>query len=102
MGRVRQPLPLVEHRPQVECRRCGVVCQKVVHPSKCLERSCPFLHSYEAFGRTYVGCTNGIFAAGIDIDVLQRSRRRRHGFGPVRAAREPLAICPAGVERAYE
>ena len=93
--------PPVETLP-VECRRCGVVCQKVVHPSRCLDQACPFLYAYDAFGRTYVGCTQEIFAADIDVEVLERARRRRNGFGSVRAVREPLPICPADVERAYE
>jgi hypothetical protein len=79
-----------------------VVCQKVVHPSRCLDQQCPFLYAYDAFGRTYVGCTQEIFAADIDLEVLERARRRRNGFGSVRAVREPLPICPADVERAYE
>ena len=77
MGRIRQPLPVAPRSSDVECRRCGVVCQKVVHPSRCL-------------------------AADIDLEVLERARRRRNGFGSVRAVREPLPICPADVERAYE
>ena len=48
-------LPL---RPQdeVECRRCEVHCDKVVYPGACIERSCPFVYAYEAWGHTYVGC----------------------------------------------
>ena len=46
-------------------RRCGVVCQKVIHPQRCLEQACPFLYSYEAFGRSYTGCTQGIFAVAV-------------------------------------
>jgi hypothetical protein len=102
VGRIQQQFPVTQAQEQVECRRCGVVCQKVVRPAECVERSCPFLYAYDAFGHTYVGCTQGVFAVAIDVDVLRRSARRRHGFGAVRAVREPLAICPAGVERAYE
>ena len=102
MGRIQQRLPVAREVEQVECRRCGVVCQKVVRPAECVERSCPFLYAYDAFGSTYVGCTRGVFTSAIDLDILTRSRRRRHGFGAVRAARDPLALCPAGVERAYE
>jgi hypothetical protein len=87
---------------EVECRRCGVICEKVVHPSRCLAARCPFLYAYEAFGRTYVGCTHGIFSVDIDLEHLERASRRRNGFGPIKAARPPLPICPAGVERAYE
>ena len=38
----------------------------------------------------------------IDLELLERARRRRDGFGPIRAVRSPLAICRAEVERAYE
>jgi hypothetical protein len=93
---------MVEQQDEVECRRCGVVCQKVIHPQRCLEQDCPFLYAYQAFGHRYVGCTQGVFTVGIDVDLLERARRRRDGFGPIRAVREPLAMCPAEVERAYE
>jgi hypothetical protein len=102
MGIIKQRLPVAERHAEVECRKCGVVCQKVIHPQRCLEQSCPFLYSYEAFGRRYTGCTQGIFAVAIDHEHLERGRRRRSGFGSIRAVREPLPICPAEVERAYE
>ena len=85
-----------------ECRGCGVVCQKVIYPSECLARSCPFLYAHEAFGRTYVGCTHKIFTTELDLAVLRRAARRRNGFGAVLAARQPLSVCPAAVERNYE
>ena len=99
---VRQRLPVAAPAGQVECRRCGVVCQKVVHPSRCLEQNCPFLYAHEVFGRTYVGCTQKVFGVEIDREALERARRRRLGFGGVRAVRPPLGICPAEVERTYE
>jgi hypothetical protein len=102
MGSMKQRLPLAERQAEVECRQCGVVCQKVIHPQRCLEQACPFLYSYEAFGRNYTGCTQGIFAVAIDQEHLERGRRRRNGFGSIRAVREPLPICPAEVDRAYE
>jgi hypothetical protein len=102
MGAIRQPLSLISEQADVECRRCGVVCQKVVHPQRCVEQGCPFLATYQAFGRSYIGCSQGIFAVSIDAELLDRARRRRHGFGSIRAVREPLAMCPAEVERAYE
>ena len=40
----------------MQCRRCDVHCDKVVYPGSCLEKSCPFVYSYEAWGHTYVGC----------------------------------------------
>ena len=102
MSGIRQRLPIAPASSEVECRRCGVVCQKVVHPQRCLEQGCPFLYAHEQFGRRYVGCMQKVFAAEIDLELLQRARRRRNGFGAIRAAREPLAICAGEVERAYE
>src|SRR5258705_6610041 len=75
-------LPL---RPQdeVECRRCEVHCDKVVYPSSCVDRSCPFVYAYEAFGHTYMGCMQRVFDVEIDLDLLRAASRRREGFGAV-------------------
>jgi hypothetical protein len=60
-------------RPQdeTECRRCSVHCDKVVYPGACLERSCPFVYAYEAFGHTYIGCMQKIYEVEIDADLLR-------------------------------
>ena len=94
-------LPL---RPQdeVECRRCGVHCEKVVHPAACLERACPFVYAYEEHGHTYMGCLQKVFSAEIDLEMLRAAERRRPGFGAVRATRGPLPICRAEVAPAFE
>jgi hypothetical protein len=78
------------------------VCQKVVHPSRCLALGCPFLYAHEAFGRRWVGCMHKVFDVELDLALLERSAARPGGFGAIRAVRPPLPICPAGVERAYE
>src|SRR5688572_9192994 len=103
-GRVngRKRASLLQQAELVECRRCGVVCEKVVYPSACLAQGCPFLYAYQAFDRTYVGCTQNVFAVDIDLELLERASRRRNGFGAIKAVRPPLEICPAGVEKAYE
>jgi hypothetical protein len=94
-------LPL---RPQdeVECRRCGVHCDKVVHPGACLERSCPFVYSYEEFGHTYMGCLMKVFDVEIDVDLLRAAERRSGGFGAVRATAPALPMCRVEVEGCYE
>lgn len=94
-------LPL---RPQdeVECRRCEVHCDKVVYPSACLERACPFVYAYEEFGHTYVGCMQKIFGVEIDVDLLRAAEARRGGFGAIRATRHPLPMCRTEVEQCYE
>jgi hypothetical protein len=94
-------LPL---RPQdeVECRRCGVHCDKVVHPGACLERSCPFVYSYEEFGHTYMGCLMKVFDVEIDVDLLRAAEKRSGGFGAVRATAPALPMCRVEVEGCYE
>ena len=94
-------LPL---RPQEElsCRRCEVHCDKVVYPSACVARACPFLYAYEEFGHTYIGCMQKVFDVEIDLDLLRAAESRREGFGAIRAARNPLPMCRTEVERCYE
>jgi hypothetical protein len=93
-------LPL---RPQDElsCRRCEVHCDKVVYPGACLERSCPFVYAYEAFGHTYMGCMQKIFDVEIDLDGLKALERRSDGFGAIVARRPPLPMCRAEVASCF-
>ncbi|HET7567445.1 MAG TPA: hypothetical protein VFJ91_05600 [Gaiellaceae bacterium] len=93
-------LPL---RPQdeVECRQCEVHCDKVVYPSACLERSCPFVYAYEEHGHTYMGCMQKIFEAEIDLRMLRAAERRSEGFGAVRALRGPLPMCRSEVQPTF-
>ena len=86
-------LPL---RPQdeAECRRCEVHCDNVVYPGACIERSCPFLYAYEAFGHTYVGCMQKIYGVEIDLELLRLAEQSK-GFGAIKAKREPLPMCLA-------
>ncbi|MHB8059406.1 MAG: hypothetical protein ACYDHO_01070 [Gaiellaceae bacterium] len=93
-------LPL---RPQdeAECRRCEVHCDKVVYPGACVERSCPFLYAYEAFGRTYVGCMQKIYGVEIDLELLRLAEESKKGFGAIKSKREPLPMCRAAVDPCY-
>jgi len=94
-------LPL---RPQdeVECRRCEVHCDKVVYPGACIERSCPFVYAYEAWGHTYVGCMRKVYEVEIDLDLLRAAEARRDGFGGIRATGAPLPMCKVEVAQCYE
>ena len=93
-------LPL---RPQdeMECRRCEVHCDKVVYPGACLERACPFVYSYDAWGATYVGCMQKVYDVEIDLDMLKAAEESKPGFGAIRAMRRPLPMCKAEVENTY-
>src|SRR5213083_974845 len=94
-------LPL---RPQdeLECRRCEVHCDKVVYPSACAERACPFVYAFEEFGHTYIGCMQKVYDVEIDVQMLGLAERSRLGFGAVRAVRTPLPMCRAEVSTTYE
>ena len=92
-------LPL---RPQdaVDCRGCEVHCDKVVYPSACLDRSCPFVYAYEEHGHTFIGCMQKVYEAEIDLDMLRMAERQREGFGAVRAIRVPCRCAARRSSRA--
>ncbi len=94
-------LPL-HPQEELECRRCEVHCDKVVYPGACLEKGCPFVYAYEAWGHTYVGCMQKVYGVEIDLDLLRAAERRRAGFGAIRALRQPLPMCKTEVESTYE
>jgi hypothetical protein len=85
----------------VTCRQCEVHCDKVVYPSACLTRSCPFAYAYEEHGHTFMGCMQKVFEAEIDLQMLLALDRRREGFGAVRAQRRPLPMCKSEVDPCY-
>lgn len=93
-------LPL-RAQDEVECRRCEVHCEKVVHPGACLARSCPFVYAYQAWGRTYMGCLQKVFDVEIDLELLEAAESERGGFGAVRMRRAPLPMCDVEVISCY-
>jgi len=100
MTELSLPLTL---RPQdaVECQQCEVHCEKVIYPSACLDRSCPFLYAYEEHGHTFMGCMQKVFEAEIDVQMLRSAERSREGFGAVRATRRPLPMCNSEVDACF-
>jgi hypothetical protein len=100
---ITRPLRELPLRPQdeVECRRCGIHCGKVVYPAACVARSCPFLYAFEEVGRTYVGCMQKVFGVEIDLELLEEAEARAPGFGAVKATRNPLPMCHSEVESTY-
>ena len=103
MGQLERRADVLPLRPQdeVECRRCEVHCDKVVHPAACIANAGPFLDAYEAHGHTYVGCMQKIYAVEIDLDLLEAAEATG-GFGAVRAVRQPLPMCSTEIESTYE
>jgi len=86
---------------EVECRHCGVHCEKVVYPAACIRTACPFVYSYEAWGRTYMGCLQKVFDVEIDLSLLEAAEEEQGGFGAVRARRAPLPMCEVEVVPCY-
>ena len=70
-------------------------CDKVVYPGACIERSCPFVYAYEAWGQK-------VFSAEIDLDLLRAAESRSEGFGAVKAVQPPLPMCRTEVSECYE
>ncbi|MBV8065805.1 MAG: hypothetical protein JOY72_12345 [Actinobacteria bacterium] len=91
-------------RPQddVSCRACGVHCDKVVYPSACIERSCPFVYAYEEHGHTFMGCMQRVYEVEIDLAMVRAAEAHRAGFGAVKAMRNPLPMCRSEIEPCYE
>jgi hypothetical protein len=87
-----------------ECRRCATYCDRVIAPAACVARACPFLYVYDEplSGRRYMGCMQKVFATEIDVELFHEAERTRAGFGTVRMAGAPLALCPFEIERAHE
>jgi hypothetical protein len=98
--RAATELPL-HPQDEVECRRCEVHCDKVVYPSACVARACPFVYAYEDHGHTYIGCMQKVYTVEIDLDLLRAAEVRREGFGAIRASRNPLPMCRTEVEECY-
>jgi hypothetical protein len=98
---VRSP---AHHETTHECRQCCALCDRVVHPSGCIESGCPYLYSYddEHSGRRFIGCLNKVFRSEIDLALFHEAERTRQGFGAVRLTGTPLQRCQVSVERAYD
>lgn len=100
---MQAPAELPLHpQDEVECCRCAVHCDKIVYPGACVERACPFVYAYEAWGHTYIGCLQKVYEVEIDVDLLHAAEERREGFGAVKAMRPPLPMCRVEVASCYD
>lgn len=59
------------------------------------------LYSHEVAGRRFFGCMQRIFEVEVDLDRFQRAERTRMGFGGLRVAREPLAMCRVAIDPSH-
>jgi len=90
----------IEH----ECRQCCAFCDRVVHPSGCIEAGCPYLYLYDSehTGRRFMGCMRKVFRSEIDVDIFEQAQRTRQGYGGVKLTGTPISRCKVMVERAYD
>ena len=92
---------LLELSEELECKECGVLCEKVIYPANCFASGCNYIYSYDQAGTTYFGCLYKVFAVEIDLDGFKELEKRKGGFGAVKVVRPPRERCQVSVERAY-
>lgn len=101
MGRPAFETPEWLHRlGALECRSCGVVCERVVYPGHCLKSGCRYVYAVRERDTTYFGCVEQVFAAELDVAPFE-SQARVDLYGALRARRPPRAECRTHVEQAY-
>jgi hypothetical protein len=93
-------------RTRLECRQCGVICERVVSPWRCLKSRHGCIYAYEQGETTYFGCLHKVFAPELDLEAFGEGRSgggaRSDPYGPIRATRSPRPQCPVSIERAYD
>lgn len=99
-----EPMALPNLKEQHECRQCCSFCDRVVHPSGCIESGCQFLYLYDddETGARYMGCMNKVFRAEIDVAVYEAAQQTRQGYGGVKMTGVPIEPCRTSVEMAYD
>lgn len=100
MGKGKMSL-LLELSEELECKECGVLCEKVVYPANCFDSGCKYVYSYDQKGTSYFGCLYKVFAVEIDLGGFEELEKRKGGFGAVKVVRPPRERCHVSVEKAY-
>lgn len=89
----------------LECRKCGVICERVVYPWRCLKAGEKCTYSFSDGETTYFGCLHKVFSPELDLrafEALLADRTLRSDpYGAIRVTGSPRAQCPISVERAY-
>src|SRR5665648_1272737 len=84
---------LLELSEELDCKECGVLCEKVVYPANCIDSECKYIYSYDQAGSTYFGCLYKVFAVEIDMAGFLELEKRKGGFGAVKVVRPPRERC---------
>ena len=92
-------------RVRLECRECGVICERVVSPWRCLRSRHSCVYAFEDGQSTFFGCVHKVFSPEFDLACFGAEADRESSghdpYGPVRAVRPPHPQCPVSVEQAY-
>ncbi len=90
---------------ELECRECGVICERVVSPWRCLRGNRSCVYAFTDGESTYFGCLHKVFLPEFDIGAFGvdagGGTARSDPYGAVRVNRVPRSQCPVSVERAY-
>ena len=92
---------LLELSEELECTKCGVLCEKVIYPASCFDSDCKYIYSYDEDNSTYFGCLYKVFAVEVNLEGFHGLEKRKGGFGAVKVVRPPLDHCRVTVEKAY-
>jgi hypothetical protein len=93
--------PTKQRRNRLECRACGVICERVVYPVHCLRGRCRYVYAFEEEGSTFFGCVVKVFSAELDL-APHRAAPRSDPYGALRVVHAPRENCHVRVERAYQ
>jgi len=89
-------------RNRLECRACGVICERVVYPVHCLRKGCRYVYAFEdEGGSAFFGCVVKVFSSELDL-APYRASPRSDPYGALRVLRPLHDHCHVRVERAYE
>ena len=101
-------MPLVApgaRRVRLECRECGVICERVVSPWRCLRSRHSCVYAFEDGDSTFFGCVYKVFSPEFDLACFSGAGdiepAGHDPYGPVRVVRSPRPECPVSVEQAY-
>jgi hypothetical protein len=89
-----------QRQPQIECRRCGVICERVVYPTHCLRSNCPYVYAFDDGETSFFGCVAKVFSVELDL-APYRPTSSRDVYGALKTQRPPREFCQVEIEQAY-
>jgi hypothetical protein len=85
---------------QIECRRCAVICERVVYPTHCLRSGCRYVYAFDHGDATFFGCVEKVFTVELDL-APYRPGSSRDVYGALKSQKPPRPECRVEIEQAY-